>query len=276
MGQLRQILKSTLNGLLPRSLFLTQGRELRSGSALGNASGPAISLTFDDGPHPVHTPALLDELEAAGIEATFFIVGERAKKHPGLVRRIAEAGHELGNHTWTHSEPRQTSTSQFLAELQRTRAFLEDLTGNACGIVRPPKGELSPGKLFGLLKSKQPIVLWNQDTKDYSMNGPAEMGRWVAEYSPQHGDIVLMHDVHPHATAGIALMRKLHAYREVRFRKVSDWLPGGLNPSLNKNTNTSDQAAERRQHIAPGVSPMAPELSLGCGLSRFLCLFSAE
>ena len=226
MSQLRQILKSTLDGLLPRSLFLTQGRELRSESALGDASGPAISLTFDDGPHPEHTPALLDELDAAGIEATFFIVGERAKCHPGLVRRIAEAGHEIGNHTWTHSEPRQTSTSQFLGELQRTRAFLEDLTGNPCGIVRPPKGELSPGKLFGLLKTKQPIVLWNQDTKDYSMMGPAEMGCWVTQYSPRHGDIVLMHDLHPHAATGIALMRKLYAYRDVQFRKVSDWLPG--------------------------------------------------
>lgn len=240
MSQLRQILKSTLNGLLPRSLFLTQGRELRSGSALGKASGPAISLTFDDGPHPEHTPALLDELDAAGIEATFFIVGERAKRHSALVRRIAEAGHEIGNHTWTHSEPRQTSTTQFLAELQRTRAFLEDLTGKPCGIVRPPKGELSPGKLFGLLRTKQPIVLWNQDTKDYAMSDPSAMGRWVAEFLPRHGDIVLMHDLHPHAVAGIALMRKLHAYRDVRFRRVSDWLPAVTrNVSLNVKAGVS-------------------------------------
>ena len=240
MSQLRQILKSTLDGLLPRSLFLTQGRELRSESALGDTSGPAISLTFDDGPHPEHTPALLDELDAAGIEATFFIVGERAKRHPGLVRRIAEAGHEFGNHTWTHSEPRHTSTSQFLTELQRTRAFPEDLTGKPCGIVRPPKGELSPGKLFGLLKTKQTIVLWNQDTKDYAMREPAAMGRWVAEFSPHQGDIVLMHDVHPHAVAGIALMRKLHAYRDVQFRKVSDWLPVDTrNVSLNVKAGVS-------------------------------------
>lgn len=243
MSQLRQILKSTLNGILPRSLFLTQGRELRIGSALGHASGPAVSLTFDDGPHPEHTPRLLDELEAAGIEATFFIIGERAKRHPGIVRRIAAAGHEIGNHTWTHGEPKQTSTSQFLAELRRTRAFLEDLTGEPCRVVRPPKGELSPGKLFGLLKTKQPIVLWNQDTKDYAMTDPAAIGHWVAEYRPRHGDIVLMHDVHPHAASGIALLRKLEAFRPVRFRRVSDWLPGFAVRSFHAESTASASAS---------------------------------
>ena len=227
MGKLRQIMKSTLNGLLPRSLFLTHGRQLRAGSAHGNAHGPALSLTFDDGPHPEHTPALLDELEAAGIEATFFVVGEKAERHPDIVRRIAEAGHEIGNHTWSHSEPRQTSTSVFLAELRRTRELLEDLTGQPCRLVRPPKGALSPGKLLGLLTSRQPIVLWNQDTRDYALNDPAAIGRWVANYSPRHGDIVLMHDVHPHATSAVSLMRRLEAFRLVQFRRVSDWLPGG-------------------------------------------------
>lgn len=225
MGQLRQIVKSTLNGLLPRSLFLNQGQQLRAGSALGNAQGPAVSLTFDDGPHPKHTPALLDELEAAGIEATFFIVGEKAERHSDIVRRIAAAGHEVGNHTWSHSEPRQTSTSKFLGELKRTRSLLQDLTGQSCQLVRPPKGELSPGKLFGLLTSRQPIVLWNEDSKDYAMSDPAGIGRWVSDYSPRHGDIVLMHDVHPHAASAVSLIRKLDAFRSVRFRRVSDWLP---------------------------------------------------
>jgi peptidoglycan/xylan/chitin deacetylase (PgdA/CDA1 family) len=253
MRQFRQIVKSTLNGLLPRSLFLTRGRELRIGSALGNASGPAISLTFDDGPHPEHTPALLDELEAAKIEVTFFIVGEQAEKHPDLVRRIAEAGHELGNHTWTHSEPRRTSTARFLSELRRTREFLEDLTGEPCRLVRPPKGELSPGKLIGLLATKQPVALWNCDTKDYAMTDPTVIGRWVAGYSPSHGDIVLMHDVHPHAVAGIAMMRKLHAYRDVRFRRVSDWLPGS-----HASFNAEPQATAFHRTEPPPCADPAP------------------
>lgn len=245
MGQFRQIVKSTLNRLLPKSLFLTQGQTLRDEIVRDSARQPAISLTFDDGPHPEHTPALLDELEAAGMIATFFVVGERAEKHPDIVKRIASAGHEIGNHTWTHSEPRRTSAKRFFAELRRTREFLEDLTGEPCRTVRPPKGELSVAKLVGLLATRQPVVvLWNRDTKDYSMTDPAEIGRWVAEYSASHGDIVLMHDVHPHAVSGIALMNRLDAFREVRFRRVSDW--------LSKTSDESSQSA-RHRHKKPLV-----------------------
>lgn len=247
MGQLRQLLKSTLNGILPRSLFLTQGRELPSRSAIGNASGPAISLTFDDGPPPEHTPRLLNELDAAEIEATFFLVGERVERYPDIVRRIADAGHEIGNHTWTHSEPRLTSTSRFLGELRRTRDLLEDLTGQPCRLVRPPKGEISPAKLIGLLATKQPIVLWNRDTKDYAMTDPATMGGWVAGYSPSHGDIVLMHDIHPHAASGISLMRKFNSYRDVRFRRVSDWLPGSIAGSINAEPRATASAFSHEQ-----------------------------
>lgn len=252
MGHLRQILKSTMNGLLPRSLYLTQGQQLRAGSAPGNSRGPAVSLTFDDGPHPEHTPALLDELEAAGIEATFFIVGERAEQHRDIVRRIAAGGHEIANHTWTHSEPRRTPASRFLSELRRTRDFLEDLTGQPCRLVRPPKGELSPGKLIGLLCTRQPVVLWNRDTRDYAMSNPAEIGRWVADYSPQHGDIVLMHDNHPHAASAVSLVRRLHAFSPVRFRRVSDWLPGAGEPFMNDSL-PEPQSKNRQRPLASGI-----------------------
>src|SRR5262245_23943546 len=64
---------------------------------------PAAALTFDDGPHPVYTPRVLDILERHQARATFFVVGESAKKYPDLVRRIGEAGHALGGHSWDHS-----------------------------------------------------------------------------------------------------------------------------------------------------------------------------
>ena len=126
MGRPRQILKTVLSIVLPRSLFLTEGRTLRSDRTCGAENGPAISLTFDDGPHPEHTPRLLDELDAAGIRATFFLIGERVERNRELVCRIASSGHENGNHTWTHSEPCRTSTIQFLNEVRRTREYLEE------------------------------------------------------------------------------------------------------------------------------------------------------
>ncbi|MFP6763757.1 MAG: polysaccharide deacetylase family protein [Planctomycetaceae bacterium] len=226
MGRPRQLLKSALNAVLPRSLFLTQGKRLSDEMICDAVSGPTISLTFDDGPHPQHTPALLDELDAAGIRATFFVIGERAEQHQKLVQRITAAGHEIGNHTWTHSEPGRTSTLQFLNEVRRTREFLEELTGNPCRIVRPPKGRLSTGKLLGLLATRQPVVLWNCDTKDYSLSHSAEIDRWFTDYSPGHGDILLMHDVHPHAARGVACLRTQSAFSRLQYRRVSDWLPG--------------------------------------------------
>ena len=62
--------------------------------------GPYIAMTFDDGPHPVLTPRLLDVLKARGIKATFFLIGQNAAEYPDIVRRIAAEGHEIGNHTW--------------------------------------------------------------------------------------------------------------------------------------------------------------------------------
>jgi len=221
-----------LSIVLPRSLFLTEGRTLRSDRTCGAENGPAISLTFDDGPHPEHTPRLLDELDAAGIRATFFLIGERVERNRELVCRIASSGHEIGNHTWTHSEPCRTSTIEFLNEVRRTREYLEDLTGNPCRIIRPPKGRLSTGKLIGLLAMRQPIVLWNCDTKDYSMKDSAEMERWCAAYEPNHGDILLMHDVHPHAAKGVAGLRTHDALTSLQYRRVSDWLPGRMRSGL--------------------------------------------
>ena len=79
MGLIRQITKAAIQALLPGESFVTRG------------SGPGVSLTFDDGPHPEHTPRLLDALAEARIRATFFVVGERAQCHLELVRRIVDA-----------------------------------------------------------------------------------------------------------------------------------------------------------------------------------------
>lgn len=189
MGLLRQFVKTSIETLLPREVFLTRGRSRH------------ISLTFDDGPHPEFTPRVLDALTASNLRATFFVIGQLAEQHPQLVRRMVDEGHEVGNHTWTHSEPQSTSTDVFLKEIRRTDELLHDLTGQECRQVRPPKGELSLGKLWGLLGMRRTIVLWNQDTKDYLMKSSAEMHTWCDSYRPHEGDIVLLHDNRPFAAS---------------------------------------------------------------------------
>jgi peptidoglycan/xylan/chitin deacetylase (PgdA/CDA1 family) len=177
-----------------------------------------IALTFDDGPHPEHTPRLLDVLGAAGAKGTFFVIGEHTLRHPKLVRRIADEGHDIGNHTWTHSEPSRTPASRFLAEVIQTRQIIQNLTGRDCRLMRPPKGSLSVGKMLGLWRQKQTIALWNNDPKDFAMTDESQLLRWLDDYHPRTGDIVLMHDNHARAAVAVERLTRTN----LRFVTLSD------------------------------------------------------
>ena len=195
MSFLRQIAKHALTAMLPRDIIVSRG------------VGEGIALTFDDGPHPEFTPRLLDALNAAGISATFFVTGDRANRHRDILQRIAADGHDIGNHTWSHSEPRETSAGQLIDEVRHTRDLIEDVTSRECRLFRPPKGELTLRKLLALRRERQTIVLWNQDTKDYRMSEASdEIVAWCCGYQPASGDIVLMHDNHPHAMTAVEFL----------------------------------------------------------------------
>lgn len=213
MSHFRQFLKSVFTAALPNSLLLTHGPRRALASEIIE-----IAVTFDDGPHPEHTPRLLDALARTSARATFFVIGERAEQHPDIVRRIANEGHELGNHTWTHSEPSQTSTARFLSEVAQTRRLIQDLTGRDCCMMRPPKGALTIGKALGLWQQKQTVALWNVDPKDFAMPDDVTMSRWLNEYRPQSGDILLLHDNHPRA---IVAVKQLTADHRIRFVTLS-------------------------------------------------------
>ena len=236
MGRLRQLVKTSLETLLPREALLSRGHRLHSDQRAASPSRCAISLTFDDGPHPEFTPQLLDNLAAADIRGTFFVIGEKAEQHPDIVQRIAAEGHEIGNHTWTHSEPRATTAKQFRDEVLKTNELLCDLTGQHCRLMRPPKGELSPGKLLTLLQLRQTIVLWNRDTKDYAMDSWSDMEHWCRQFQPAHGDIVLLHDNHPFAATAAALPKSLPQFGDVTFCRVSDWL--GVRPKTHNQSHS--------------------------------------
>jgi peptidoglycan/xylan/chitin deacetylase (PgdA/CDA1 family) len=192
MNLLRQGIRQLLTACLPTERWLVRGRRARG------IDGVAISLTFDDGPHPEYTPQVLDRLQTYGWKGTFFVVGERAAAHPDLIRRIVREGHELGNHSYTHSEPSQTTAAALIDEVRRVRQLLQELTGNVVDVTRPPKGALTWSKLRGLWAEGQTVVLWNVDPKDYRPGREVELRRWGATYDPRSGDIVLLHDSLPH------------------------------------------------------------------------------
>ncbi len=215
MNFFRQGIKSILTAVMPRDRILD----------CGPATAAGIALTFDDGPHPDYTPRLLDELHRFDIKATFFVVGKAVEQHPALMRRIVAEGHTVGSHTYTHSEPKYTSAAKLLDEVHRSLALIEDLTSQRPTLFRPPKGKLSLAKTLGLWKLRQTIVLWNQDPRDFRAALPAGILPWVASYRPTRGDIVLLHDTHPHCIPAIeTLAHAVQQYGLGLFATVDEWL----------------------------------------------------
>lgn len=149
-----------------------------------------IALTFDDGPHPVYTPKLLDGLESRGVLATFFVTGENAAQYPDILRRMDEAGHLIGNHTYTHMQYTSTNREQFRQELVKTNTLLGEITGKETTFVRPPYG--SWDKSFETELNMFP-VLWTIDPLDWC-TADADCIVQRVEAKAEDGAIILLHD----------------------------------------------------------------------------------
>jgi peptidoglycan-N-acetylglucosamine deacetylase len=126
-----------------------------------------LALTFDDGPNPAWTPRLLDILAQHNVRATFFMVGKFAKTERELARRVADAGHLIGNHTWSHPDLSRTREADVLNELTRTSDVLAGITGKPIVYFRPPFGARRPyvlklARQLGLIP-----VTWNAMTEDW-------------------------------------------------------------------------------------------------------------
>ncbi|MES2124533.1 MAG: polysaccharide deacetylase family protein [Gemmatimonadota bacterium] len=215
MSALRQVLRRGLEAALPQERFLVRGPSSRM----------EVALTFDDGPHPDVTPRLLDALAHQKIAATFFVIGREAERYPALVRRIVAEGHALGHHSWTHSEPSATSSASLLAEIDRCRALLHELTGIWSDRFRPPKGQLTASKLLGLLHRRQRVVLWSEDPRDYALSDSTPLIDWSNSASLSPGAIVLLHDCHRWCLDAVEPLAQRAARGEFRLVTIDAWLP---------------------------------------------------
>ena len=151
---------------------------------------PEIALTFDDGPHPVYTKKLLDGLRKRGVKATFFLIGENIEGNEELVKQMAEDGHLIGNHTYSHIQLTSGNRETFREELVKTNEILKNITGETVSFVRPPYG--SWDKSFEKELNMFP-VLWNIDPLDWCSHNAECIAAKVVENAGD-GDIILMHD----------------------------------------------------------------------------------
>ena len=155
-----------------------------------------ISLTFDDGPHPTQTPLLLDILKSYDVQATFFVIGCYVESRSNIVARIHNEGHQLGNHTFSHSNMFNLTMNEVLSEIDRTNELIYKAAGVETKIFRPPFGALQEEKRFELFQKREmPTVLWSVDPKDWLRPGKQHILDHVVRYS-RSGSIVLTHDIY--------------------------------------------------------------------------------
>lgn len=127
-----------------------------------------LALTFDDGPNPAWTPPLLDMLDSLDVRATFFMLGSHAQAEPELVRRVAAAGHLVGNHSWSHPNLARSGAARIREELRQTQDTLEQITGAPVAFFRPPFGARRPVVFRIARELGLAPVLWNVMTSDWS------------------------------------------------------------------------------------------------------------
>ena len=123
-----------------------------------------VALTFDDGPSPRCTPQLLDGLKERGVRATFFVVGCQVVKDPDIVIRMAQEGHQVGNHSYDHQELDKLSCGAAEEDMRRNDELLQELLGEGDYWVRPPYGLLSEEACAA---AATPIINWSVDTEDW-------------------------------------------------------------------------------------------------------------
>jgi peptidoglycan/xylan/chitin deacetylase (PgdA/CDA1 family) len=161
----------------------------------GNVHFREIALTFDDGPDPYYTPQILDVLDQYRIKTTFFCVGRQAEAYPQIVRQQYEAGHIVGNHSWTHPDLGLLPASDILSELKHTSNAIQAIIGTQPTFFRPPYGSLSVHVLTQACYLGVTTVMWNagEEARDWSDPGVNFIIRRTLDLV-RNGSIILMHD----------------------------------------------------------------------------------
>ncbi len=179
---LRQELRLVENRTNPRTLKL-----------LTQADPKTIALTFDDGPHPAWTPALIALLNKLQVKATFFVVGKMVDKTPWLVRAEMAMGNEIGNHTYDHPNLDLLTTAQIQEEYRACSNAVQRATGERPKFCRPPGGRFDPDVVKAAAREGMWTVLWTDDPGDFAKPDTKTLLSRI-DHQMKQGGILLLHD----------------------------------------------------------------------------------
>ncbi|MBQ8368545.1 MAG: polysaccharide deacetylase family protein [Clostridia bacterium] len=156
-------------------------------------SGKQIALTFDDGPHPQQTPEILAILEEYGIRATFFVIGQNAQWYGDCLAMVYEAGHEIGNHSFSHANLTKTGYDGVCQEIEETEHLIGDRVPCRTSLLRPPEGMIGEDVFRAAAERDYTVVCWSVDTRDWAHTPPESIAQNVLS-TVEGGDIILFHD----------------------------------------------------------------------------------
>jgi len=182
--------------LLARSL--DWGNSVSSVTVPASNGGKYVALTFDDGPHQILTPRLLDVLKARSAKVTFYVMGVKTLlPHAGeIMNRALAEGHEIGNHVWDHPVLAKISRDKVGEQLKRTSDAINQATGRLPQTMRPPYGNTNAKLNDWILRtSNMSVIVWSLDTNDWKHPAPEELVKRTLK-KVKNGDIILMHDIH--------------------------------------------------------------------------------
>jgi len=189
------------------------------------------ALTFDDGPHPDYTVPLLDGLKERGVRATFFLVGTQIHYAPELVSRMAQEGHQIGVHTYSHVSVTGLEREEFRLQVEGTRRLIYSLIGERELWLRPPYGILDENTQRW---ADGPVILWSVDPEDWKDDKVDRIREHLVSHV-RDGDIILMHDIYPSSVeAALAALDELRG-QGFRFVTVAELMEyRGVTPESGK------------------------------------------
>ncbi len=193
MRAYKRILMAFIMVCMVSGCVLAQNALLRPVSNIG-VTEKVVVLTFDDGPHPVMTPQVLDILKKYKVKAVFFMIAQQVKKFPDIARRVKQEGHEIGTHSIYHHDPKRCSESMLREEIGGSIKIIEAYTGVRPRYYRPPYGRYDQ-RILEMAKAYDLIpMLWDADAYDYH---PRQSSRNITYYilkKTRPGSIIILHE----------------------------------------------------------------------------------
>jgi peptidoglycan-N-acetylglucosamine deacetylase len=166
------------------------------------ASGRGYALTFDDGPHPRGTPAVLEVLAGEGVRATFFLVGEQVQRNPSLARELVDAGHQVALHCHRHRNLLRLAPWQVRDDIARAEAIIGEATGSAPTLYRPPYGVLNAAALYIARTRGWRVLLWSHWGRDWEGRATPESIAAGVTAGAGEGSVLLLHDADDYSSRG--------------------------------------------------------------------------